>query len=214
MAEPADLATALPPSRPETFVSVDIETAGPTPGRYAMLSIGACLVDAPEHGFYVELKPTGTAVVDSAQAIGGLSLETLARDGVDPAEAMKRLEDWLAAEVGEGTVPVFVGFNAAFDWQFVNWYFHEFAAEEMGENPFGFAPLDLKALIAGRLGCAWEDTKMSRLPKWLNRDGPLTHDALDDAIQQAAIFRRLMVGPPPENWWQWLRRPSYAIPRR
>ena len=29
----------------EIFVSVDVETAGPIPGEYSLLSIGACDVD-------------------------------------------------------------------------------------------------------------------------------------------------------------------------
>ena len=34
----------------DLFVSVDVETAGPIPGEYSLLAIGACLVDAPEKG--------------------------------------------------------------------------------------------------------------------------------------------------------------------
>jgi len=37
--------------------------------------------------------------------------------------------------------PVFVGFNACYDWQFVNWYLEHFT----GGNPFGFAGLDIKS---------------------------------------------------------------------
>lgn len=180
----SDLSTPLPPQRPETFVSVDIESAGPTPSVYSMLSIGACLVDAPEHGFYVELKPTTDAVVESAQAIGGLSLETLAREGVEPAEAMQRLEDWLKAEVPEGTVPVFVGFNAAFDWMFVADYFERF----LGRNPFGHAALDIKSYFMGMAGVSWAQTSMRFLaPRYLH-GRKLTHNALGDARDQAELF--------------------------
>ena len=42
----------------EAFVSVDVETAGPNPAQYALLSIGAYLVSDPERGPYVELKPS------------------------------------------------------------------------------------------------------------------------------------------------------------
>ena len=40
--------------RPEVFISIDVETAGSVPSRFALLSIGACLVDDPEQAFYVE----------------------------------------------------------------------------------------------------------------------------------------------------------------
>src|SRR6266436_4496570 len=36
----------------EAYISVDIEAAGPVPGEYSMLSLGACLVDSPEITFY------------------------------------------------------------------------------------------------------------------------------------------------------------------
>jgi len=38
----------MPDPRPVTLISVDIEAAGPSPSDYAMLSLGACLVDDPE----------------------------------------------------------------------------------------------------------------------------------------------------------------------
>jgi hypothetical protein len=36
----------------EAYVSVDVETAGPYPGQYSMLSIGACLVADRQRTFY------------------------------------------------------------------------------------------------------------------------------------------------------------------
>lgn len=181
----ADLSTPLPPPKPEVFVSVDIEAAGPTPGLYSMLSLGACLVDAPEHGFYVELKPTTDAVVESAMAIGGLDLGELARSGVDPVEAMTRLEAWLADQIPVGSVPVFVGFNAGFDWMFVADYFERF----LGRNPFGHSALDIKSYFLAIAGGDWAHTSMRFLaPRYL--DGrKLTHNALGDARDQAELFR-------------------------
>ena len=37
----------------EAYISVDVETAGPYPGLYSLLSIGACSVWKPEHNFYM-----------------------------------------------------------------------------------------------------------------------------------------------------------------
>jgi hypothetical protein len=41
----------------EVFISVDVETAGPIPGDYSLLSIGACVVDEPSQTFSCELQP-------------------------------------------------------------------------------------------------------------------------------------------------------------
>ena len=125
----------------EIFVSVDVEAAGPIPGEFSLLSIGACVVDDKSLTFACELKPLNRNADPMALKVAGLSLETLERTGLAPEEAMKRFADWLKGLVYEDEVLVFVGFNAPFDWSFVNYYFHKF----IGENPFGFSALDIKA---------------------------------------------------------------------
>ncbi len=174
--------------RDERFISVDVETAGPTPGDYAMISIGACPVDEPERGFYVELKPDRDAVVPSALEVSGLSMETLAAEGTDPAEAMREFAQWIRDVVPPQTHrPVFVGFNAVFDWMFVNEYFVRYGIE----NPFGHGGLDIKSYYVGMMGSTWEQTSMRHLsPKYLS-GRPLSHNALGDARDQAELFRRI-----------------------
>ncbi len=174
--------------RPERFISVDVETAGPTPGDYAMISIGACPVDEPERGFYVELKPDRDAVVESALEVSGLKMETLAVEGTDPAEAMREFAQWIRDVVPPQTHrPVFVGFNAVFDWMFVNEYFVRYGIE----NPFGHGGLDIKSYYVGMMGSTWEQTSMRHLsPKYL-AGRPLSHNALGDARDQAELFRRI-----------------------
>ena len=174
--------------RDERFISVDVETAGPTPGDYAMISIGACPVDEPERGFYVELKPDRDAVVESALEVSGLKMETLAVEGTDPAEAMREFAQWIRDVVPPQTHrPVFVGFNAVFDWMFVNEYFVRYGIE----NPFGHGGLDIKSYYVGMMGSTWEQTSMRHLsPKYL-AGRPLSHNALGDARDQAELFRRI-----------------------
>lgn len=173
----------------ETFVSIDVETSGPTPGDFSLLSIGACLVDDDDDdGFYVELQPDSANVVASALAISGLDLATLAVEGAPPGEAMASFETWVTNVVPEGSRPVFVGFNASFDWMFVAEYFQR----HLGRNPFGHAALDMKSFAMGMTGSTWAETSMRILsPRYL--DGHrLTHNALDDARDQARMFRALL----------------------
>lgn len=171
----------------EAYISVDVETAGPIPGSYSMLSLGACLVDEGSKTFYVELQPTSGRFEPAALQVSGLDLGTLHRTGQNPARAMALLRDWVRA-IADGRRPVFVGFNASFDWSFVNWYFHTF----LGENPFGIGALDIKAYYMGFAGCSWEETTSSRLPQVLLPSQRQTHHALDDAIAQAEIFAKLL----------------------
>ena len=50
----------------ELYFSVDIEIAGPIPGKYSMLSLGACVVGMPDKSFYVELKPISKEFIPEA----------------------------------------------------------------------------------------------------------------------------------------------------
>lgn len=91
------------------------------------------------------------------------------------------------ALIAKARKPVFVGFNATFDWPFVNFYFHEF----LGENPFGFGGIDIKSYYMGMTGCTWDDTRSSRIAADFKGPSPHTHNALDDAIEQAQMFRHM-----------------------
>lgn len=172
-------------SAPETFVSVDIEAAGPYPGRYSMLTLGACLMYDPNRTFAATFKPVSMQADPKALEVTGLSLQLLAETGEAPAEGMRRFADWLAELTPTGTSPVFVGLNAAFDWAFVNHYFLEF----LGENPFGFAALDIKALYMGVVGGTWRDARSSVMRRTLGATLEGDHDALHDAVAQAELFR-------------------------
>jgi len=169
----------------ETLISVDIEASGPIPGRYSMLSIGACPVDNLDDGFYLEIQPTTDNFVPEAIAVSGLDLTRLRSEGIAPSEAMKRFTTWL----GQFEHPVFVGFNASFDWSFVNFYFLEYSPER--RNPFGIGALDIKAYAMGRLGTTWDETRSSRLAIRLGQMHDSSHHALEDARLQARLFRAI-----------------------
>lgn len=170
----------------EVYISVDVETAGPIPGAYSMLSLGACEVGRTERRFYIELRPTNDLFVPDAMKVVGRSLSDFAQSGTDPAEAMRAFRDWVS-QVSEGRDPVFVAFNATFDWSFVNWYFHTY----LQDNPFGFGGLDIKSFYMGLVGSTWADTRSSRIPEKFKGEAEHTHNALDDAVEQAQMFERM-----------------------
>ena len=170
----------------EVYISVDIEAAGPVPPTFSMLSLGAVVVGDPKTTFYVELKPMNDNFVPDAMKVVGKSLDDFARSGRDPKEAMTAFRGWLES-VAKPAKPVFVGFNATFDWAFVNYYFHQ----HLGQNPFGFGGIDIKSYYMGMTACAWEDTRSSRIRSELKGPSPHTHNALDDAVEQAEMFKRM-----------------------
>lgn len=171
--------------KPEIFISVDVETAGPIPGEFSLLSIGSCVATDPDMTFYCELQPINDNADAAAMEVSGLSLMKLTETGLEPALAMASFARWLEQISGDGGQVVFVGFNAPFDWSFVNYYFHRFE----GKNPFGFTALDIKALYMGATGCQWSDTRSSRIAEHLEPRLRGDHDALHDALYQAEIFR-------------------------
>jgi ribonuclease T len=172
----------------DCYVSVDVEASGPTPSLYSLLSIGACLVEKPEQRFYVELQPLSEITTLEAAAVHRLQLKCLVSEGLPPKEAMTRFADWLASVVPAGEIPIFVAFNAAFDWMFVNDYFYRF----LGHNPFGHAALDIKAFYMGMSGKRWAETSMRHLsPRYLG-GRLLAHHAVEDALVQADLFRQLL----------------------
>ncbi len=172
----------------EAYVSVDVETAGPNPGQYSLLTIGACILQERPITFYIELKPVNDKMTAEAYAIHHLDIKRLSERGVPPAKALEKFEDWLKTEVPDGQKPVFLSFNAAFDWMFVNDYFHRY----LGRNPFGHSALDIKSFFMGLTGVTWEETSMRIIgPRYL-RDEQLTHHALRDALDQAEIFQKML----------------------
>jgi DNA polymerase III epsilon subunit-like protein len=145
-------------------------------------------VTGAESSFYAELQPINGNFVDEALAISHLSMEQLAQNGRDPAKAMADFENWLQTITPSGQRPIFVAFNAPFDWMFINYYFHHY----LGHNPFGHTALDIKSYFMGLAGVAWQDTSMRLIgPRYLNKN-QLDHHALQDARDQAEIFRRML----------------------
>ena len=172
-------------ARKEIFVSVDIEASGPIPGKYSMLSIGACVTSKPSEQFHCYLKPISNDFIPEAIEVTGLSLEKLHKEGLEPIDAMTQLKTWLESLLGKEENIVFVGFNASFDWSFVNHYFHYF----LGENPFGIAALDIKSMYFGAARSTWEQTRSSEIAQTVNPRKKGDHDALHDALYQAELFR-------------------------
>ena len=81
-----------------------------------------------------------------------------------------------------------VGYPAAFDAMWVQWYLHRFA----GDDPFRRRVIDIKTLAMVAMGAGYRPTMKSNLPKhWLPR-ARHTHVALDDAIEQGELFMNIV----------------------
>ena len=101
---------------------------------------------------------------------------------------MEQFEQWLGSVVPRNQRPVFVAFNAVFDWMFVNDYFHRY----LGRNPFGYSALDMKSFFMGVARVPWNKTSLQQVVERYQTEHVLTHTALQDAVDQAELFHRII----------------------
>jgi len=184
----------------DVYISADIEADGPIPGRYSMLAFGLAVAgrydgetfaarDPAAVTFYRELKPISDEFDLAALKVSGLDRALLTREGADPTAAMHEAAAWVRAQAA-GARPVMVGYPVVFDWMFIHWYFMRF----VGESPFGFSgALDMKTMYQQKARVTLDLAGRRDLPPELASSRRHTHNALDDAIEQAEIFNRLFI---------------------
>jgi hypothetical protein len=183
----------------EIYFSADIETDGPYPGRYSMLSVGFAAVatydgatvtrlDPRSHAAYWELKPESEHFDSEALLVNGLDRDRLRRSGTPANEAMTSASRWVR-EVAADRRPVMIAYPVAFDWLFLHWYFMNFC----GQSPFGHGScIDIRSLYIGATGATYGKSSKKHVPDALKPKGAHTHHALDDAIEQGQLFVNIL----------------------
>lgn len=189
--------TRVPPG--DCYFSVDIEADGPVPGPYSMLSFGIAVAArydgrtfAPEdpeaNTFYRELQPISDRFEPDALRAARLDRRRLVDAGSLPSTAMDEAADWVRRTAGVDH-PVLVAFPLTFDWMFLYWYFECFATDG---SPFEFSSaLDMKTMYQQKAGVVVSRAGKADLPPDVRAERPHTHNALDDAIEQAELFANL-----------------------
>jgi hypothetical protein len=176
----------------EVYVSTDVETDGPIPGPHSMLSIGSAAYLADKtlvSTFTVNLEtlPGASGHPETMRwwATQDKAWRACRENQQAPDVAMQNYLAWLKTLPGK---PVFVAYPAAFDFMFVCWYLNRFT----GKNPFGWVSLDIKTLAWAMLNTKFHDTVKSTMPRRWFDDHPHTHKALDDALEQGALFCNIL----------------------
>ncbi|QDU36533.1 hypothetical protein Mal4_08200 [Maioricimonas rarisocia] len=180
----------------EIYISTDVETDGPIPGPHSMLSLGSAayradktLVSTFEVNF--ETLPDSTGHPDTMEwwQKHPKAWKDCRIDPQPPDQAMQRYVDWLEQLPGK---PVFVAYPAGFDFLFVYWYLMRF----VGRSPFSHSALDMKSFAMALMGTGFRDSTKRNMPgRWFDRL-PHTHRALDDAIEQGALFCNMLAERP------------------
>ena len=178
--------------KPEIYVSTDVETDGPIPGVYSMLSMGsaAYLPNKQLLGTFSANLETLPGAVSHPKTMAFWESEpetwqACRQDLQQPADAMQKYLEWLKSLPG---LPVFVAYPAAFDFMFVYWYLIRFT----GESPFSHSALDIKTFAMARLKKPYRESTKKNMPaRWFDKL-PHNHLALDDAIEQGALFCNIL----------------------
>lgn len=191
----------------ELYVSVDVETDGPIPGPFSMVSLGAVVIgmydskkhtltrfdlDDPENCFRYDFKPISDQWEPEALAISGYPREHFEKNGREPREAMTEFANGLRAISKKygASPPIFVGFPLGFDWMFTYWYLVNFAE---GGSPFGHSRhLDIKTEYASQFNKPIGLSVKREMPREIMSRRPHTHDPLDDAREQGELALNLL----------------------
>lgn len=183
----------------DIYFSADVETDGPIPGPYSMLSFAlvyAGRFDGQhfkhpknfEKNFYRELRPISDNFQLEALRVNGLDREKLLLQGQRPETVMRDAYEWIAGIAG-GSKPVLVAYPLSFDWAWLYWYFIQFSSKG---SPFNHSLcFDMKTAYAVKASVPISEAGRSKILPQLLPDRRHTHHALDDAIEQAEIFGNL-----------------------
>ena len=140
----------------DAYFSADVETDGPIPGPFSMLSFGlvfAGTFDGSRYRrpdefnicFYRELQPISEEFQAEALAVNGLDRARLIREGEPPRKAITAAAHWIHEVAGRAR-PVLVAYPLSFDWSWLYWYIVRFS--DVG-SPFGYSRcFDIKTAVA------------------------------------------------------------------
>lgn len=158
-----------------SFISVDVESDGPIIGRHSLVCFGAVVVEPTlSRTFYGQLKPISDEYMPEALAVSGFTRQQHEHFD-EPLMVMQRFAAWL--DENSTCRPVFISDNPAFDWQFINWYFHTYC----GANPFGFSARRIGDLYCGMKMDASLNNEWKKKLRRTNHDHNPVNDAMGNA---------------------------------
>ena len=183
----------------DVYFSADVETDGPIPGPFSMLSFALVYAGRFDGGrferpanfddaIYHELRPISDQYEPEALHVNGLDRERLCREGELPEKVMTDTSDWVNRIAGVGR-PVLVAYPLSFDWTWLYWYFIRYSLQG---SPFSHSRcFDLKTAFAVKAEIPIAQAGRKELLPGLRSARVHTHHALDDAREQAEIFAKI-----------------------
>ena len=189
--------------QPDLYISADVETDGPIPGPYSMLSFGLTVVGSYDGRrlerpsgeratFYRELRPISDEFQDEALAVNGLDRDWLIENGAGPSPAMEEAAQWVRQQAGDRK-PVLVASRRV-----------RLVVPLLVLRALRRERLAVRFLIVFRHPHPYQASagtvhgeSGNAMPAALMPASPHTHNALDDAIEQGELFA---------NVFEWVAR--------
>jgi len=181
----------------ELFVSIDVETDGPIPSEYSMLSFGSAIFNRGGNivgEFEANLKRLPDAKEDKG-TMEWWKTQPKAwgycrRNQIEPKLAM---DSYLAhlkqIKNKHHKNLVCIGYPITFDFMFVYWYLIKFT----GECPFSFAGLDVKTIAMLLMKIPYKEVSKKSMPKrWFVNTIKHSHTPLQDAEGQGRLFCNML----------------------
>lgn len=181
----------------QIYVVVDIETDGPVPGMYSMLSIGAVASTniAEVSSFYEKLLP----LPDAGQYKPTMDWWNANPDAWQEATSDARASDVVMKEFNDwvkdlNATPVFVASPLVFDYGFVSWYLEKFTRTNIFTDYTDVQrTLDIASFCAGKLERPLNQSRLTQIPKsFLDGMPKHSHKAIDDARGYGVVLRNLL----------------------
>jgi len=160
------------------LIVLDVESDGPAPGLYSMVSFGAVIVEPSlTRTFRGETFPISEKWIPEALAISGVTREQHLTFP-DPRETMGRFYNWLEAQREALGIDRFtmISDNPSYDHAFINWYGWKYLDLAL----LGHSGRRLNDLFAGSQNNAGATQGWKKFRKTKH-----THDPLDDAMGMA-----------------------------
>jgi hypothetical protein len=99
-------------------------------------------------------------------------------------ETFELFRQWLL-EAKDDKGLTFVSDNPAYDWQWINFYFHKY----FGENPLGFSARRIGDFYAGLVGDFHKSNNWKKLRRTKH-----DHNPVNDAMGNVEAFERMLAG--------------------
>lgn len=158
-----------------SWVVIDVESNGPCPGLFSMISFGAVLLtEELDQTFYGQTLPLNENYKEGIYSPLGVTWDEHCKYQ-DPNVVMFEFTSWLN-QVCKSR-PIMISDNPAWDFQWINYYFWLYNCE----NPFGHSARRIGDLYCGLV----KDIRKNRNWKQKLRKTKHTHHPVDDAMGNA-----------------------------